>query len=971
MENTNLKMFKQFKDFITFDLHMNAYTNQDGEIKKCVSSLPSGWQELKKSKQSPMVYKKDEGNIKPNGIGICIDNSNLSTIDVDEPEECDILDQLKVDCKFWVKTKNGFHFYFKKENVLPRKRLCGIADINTGLLYYCPTYTHNETGEEYHYSLEKSEGLVDMPEYAIDWCKMLIKMKELSEKKSGSKNPTKKSTIEKLIIKPDLEIEKFDMKTMDDIYNILYNFQVKLPLKDKEVSYLETYEGWRDVAYIARHINNSEKSFKLFDKYCRLIPKFKNEPEINNRRAFYGKGEYNENFDENGVLIKCSKINPTKFKTTLQYLYKSKWDDALIHMNFKYIYPDDNTNDEMFNNWVKNYKCLGIRSAYGTGKTYGFKKLIEKFNFKRVLFITYRQSLAHNFSIDLSEKFGFVNYLDEGVDVRKADRLIIQLDSIKKLNGSYNYFTQEDNMPKYDLIIMDEIEGLLNHMSFDKLDQNVICDYLERLIQKAPKVLALDGDMGDRSFDFISCVCPTYKFYANDFKPNKKNFLFTHTKSYFEKCVDDDLKAKKKIVIVSMTKNDTMKYYEMYKDKYTICIHNSIIRNKEILKRANEEWAKCDLLIYSPSVEAGVDFNIVNYFDKCYAILDKQSTSYRAFCQMLNRVRYYKSDDVLCLMPFNMPYKIDEILYRFDEMRLTKYQGLEQSTLIDILIHNDTEKINSTNYFMCSLINTLTQKGHTHKYLNDLPKEIEKTGNKKVNIKEETINQIAKSSIISTEEYDYLCDQQRQNKEITIEQYYQVQKIFLSRVWKIEPEIMNIAWIEDHYNLSNMPKKFIKVNIKKEDRYEVDDSKILDNFEWKKCDKLQEIFKKIGYEVGDMKITQKTKPDFETSTQLLTDFVKDKNFKTLFNNDRTLKDINLLKVVNETLLEYGFELTKKKILGKRDEEGKQPVSYEHELKHRHQIVDYIERRKNEAETRDKRDKKLQEEYKINIEALDA
>lgn len=943
-----MKDIKAFSNFVTFPLHMSAFTNEKRDVKKSVSALPKDWINLPASKpMNTLVWKKEEGQVKPNGIGVI--TTNISIIDIDQPSKCSILDKLKADCGFWVQTKNGFHFYFKKENMLPRQCCRKIADINTNLLYFCPAYFHKDTGVEYNYTLMKKDGLVDMPQYALDWCNMLISMGDEKDDKFVKKIK-KTGTTEKIIIAPDIEIEKFDLKTMDNIIEILYNSQI-----------LHKYNGWRDAAYMARHLNNSEESFKIFDKYSKKVadekciikglPKTCEKYKNKTRKMFYGDGSYNENFDENGVLIKCSKLNPEKFKTTLQYLYTSKWDSHLLKIDQKYIYPDDGSSDHIFDDWVTNYKALGIQSAYGTGKTYAFKKLIDKYKFKRVLFITYRQSLAHSLSLELAEKFGFQNYLDEDCDVLKAQRLIIQLDSIKRLHTGFNFITQEDHIQKYDLIILDEIEGMLNHLSFEKIEQYSLHNVLVRLINKAPKILALDGDMNDRSFDFISDLCyggnprepPTssgigYKFYSNEYKPNKKNFLFSHNLVRFNRAIEADLKAGKKICIVSMTKSDTERFYIEYKDKYKVCLHNSIERNKEILKRVNEEWAKCDLLIYSPSVESGVDFNIENYFYKCYAILNAQSTTYRAFNQMLNRVRYYESNEVLCLMPHTMSYKVNEILYRFDEMMMTKYTGLERSNLIDILVHNDTERINSTNYFICAFINSLNKKGHSHKYLYDKPIDMQLN---KISGKEHIIECISRAKIISMEEYDDLVKLQQQNKELTREEYFQVQKIFYARVFKEDPKNINESWLGLRYNKTDMPKNWTKLNLPVENRYEYKDTEYLKKFGWERIDRVKKLLGLLGVKVENNEIIVEKEIDFDQTSEEIIKFINDKKFKTLFNNDRQLKNCNMLKVLNDTLNDYGLVVFKEKINGKRDEMGKQQISYKHVIREEIGIIHYL------------------------------
>jgi hypothetical protein len=948
----NTNDLANFKNFVSFPVNLRGFTDENGKVSKEKSNFPTGWNTITKSNKSSYVETKWGGNIKPNGIAVVLKPSGLSAIDVDEPDNCRILERLKADCGFVVQTRKGFHFYFKQEEIVPRQKQCGIADINTNLLYYVPTYTHRDTGEEYHYTLIKNTGLNDMPQYAIDWCLDLIAMKEKKDVKSVMLKK-KKTTKEEIVIRPNLEVEKFDLKVIKTILELLY-----------EVKFMENYQGWRDTAYMIRHLNNSEESYKLFDKYSKLVadykcgvtppndtrPPYKKKKSLEKyknktRSMFYGNGEYNLNFDENMVLVKCGRLNFEKYKTCLQYLYKGKWENDLIHFNLQYIYPDDNTNDIMFDDWYKNYKCLGIRSAYGTGKSYAFKKLIQKYGFNRVLFITYRQSLAHSLILELREKFGFISYLDEDANILEANKLIIQLDSIKKLGilGGYNLFTQEDGMPKYDLIVLDEIEGTLNHLSFKNLDQYSIHNYLVRLINKAPKILALDGDMSDRSYDFVSDLCPSYKFYMNDYKPNKKHFVFTHTIKTLYEAIDSDLSQGRKIVVASMTLSDTNRLKEMYEGKYKVIIHNSIERNKAILMNVNEEWNKCDLLVYSPAVESGVDFTIRKYFYRCYGILESDSTSYRAFSQMLNRVRYFEKDEVLCLMPEKMNYKVNEILFRYDEMKM-KYHGVEISNLIDILIHNDTERQNSENYFMCAFINLLNSKGHTHQYLNDKPKP--RTQRHEITGKEHSILAMMKAKNITDDEASMLgLQKQKQKIELTIEQNYSLEKYWYAKNFKTDITELNVKWLDDRYYKKDIPKMFDWFN----NKYipQMTDNTILKNKEQEKMNEMRRILKHIGFEINKEGIVGESIP-YEKAFAFIKETLYTKNFKITFGTEREVKEKNVLSIFNKVLNNYGYELAKKTKLGKRLETGREVIN-SYNLFQMDIMIDYVEKSKIEFE----------------------
>jgi hypothetical protein len=744
---------KQYK-LRCYGIYIDAYTNKDGQIKKNTAH-PMG-DKLNKDKEQTSnnyfgsVYSRTQRNfVKPNGIAIITTHSNISSLDVDKPEQCIILDRLLEDCNLVVKTRKGYHFYFNKEEILPRNDCNnGIIDINTDILFYCPEYKHIETGEVFKYEIIKNaKKLNDMPDYAIEYCKTLI-----SITKNTQVEKTKQKVINKqnMIIQPDLEINKFNLKTLDSIFDIFYHSK-----DSKGNGMFETYQGWRDIGFMARHLNNSYEALELYNSYCIKVEKFKNSTINDNAKGFYGNNDYNTNFDENAILYKCCKLDRNKYAKTLKHLEVNKYENTITKFNTQYIKPIDGCNDFIFNDWINNYKILCLKSAYGTGKTYTFKKLIDEANINRIdkegnsikvdskmpriLFITYRQSLANSLSKDLKENYGFTNYLDinSGCSYSMENRLILQLDSIYKLNNTYenndliqmdddndldpsNFYDVDDIMKNntYDLLVLDEMEGILNHLSFNKINQFQIHNKLVNLIETSKKVLVLDGDLGNRTLDFITDITDSYKVYENEYKPNKKHFQFTHEKKYFDIEIENDINNGLKIVIVSMTKTQTVKYHDEYTLLGKKCIiHNSLTKNKEILEDVNENWKDCDLLTYSPSVESGVDFNIVDHFDKCYAIVESRSTSYRAFCQMLNRVRHYKQHNIICLMPNDMRYKLDDVLIRFDEIKLQKYKGLEITNLLNVLIHNDVERYNSKNYFITALCGMLEKKGHTYEEL--------------------------------------------------------------------------------------------------------------------------------------------------------------------------------------------------------------------------------------------------------------
>ena len=85
--------------------------------------------------------------------------------------------------------------------------------------------------------------------------------------------------------------------------------------------------------------------------------------------------------------------------------------------------------------------------------------------------------------------------------IQQSKRLIIQLDSLKRLNYQ-DYITLENYIPDYDLIVVDEMEGILNHFNAKTLNgKEETYNILRRLIMDNKKTFCLDGDLFNRSLD--------------------------------------------------------------------------------------------------------------------------------------------------------------------------------------------------------------------------------------------------------------------------------------------------------------------------------------------------------------------------------------------------------------------------------------------------------------------------------------
>ena len=81
---------------------------------------------------------------------------------------------------------------------------------------------------------------------------------------------------------------------------------------------------------------------------------------------------------------------------------------------------------------------------------------MDNFQPKRILWVWYRISLTndikHNF-----QSYGFQTYLTGNY---RADKLIVQLESLHKLDYNSELIDEGNGVPSYDLVIIDEIESI-------------------------------------------------------------------------------------------------------------------------------------------------------------------------------------------------------------------------------------------------------------------------------------------------------------------------------------------------------------------------------------------------------------------------------------------------------------------------------------------------------------------------------
>jgi hypothetical protein len=509
------------------------------------------------------------------------------------------------------------------------------------------------------------------------------------------------------------------------------------------LKYIPSGCGWNEWSKIRMALRNlNENAFELFDAWSKTghnygtristlrtwkgkcLPQFgigylfsqMKRAKVNGYELAIEKAKRAiEDEEKKGI----ARTNPTQIKRPICI-----YGDEKVEINQKYlsapdgmIHTDESANemDKIINEWLTgDTKALAIRSPYGTGKTTLIANMLKTFgstHMQTVLYVCYRRSLCRNIAFVLRD-FQFVNYLDGGWAAYCGDRQIIQLDSIHMCGETY------------DMIILDETESLLRHLTGctitgkSIIQSMMIYNDMREKINKAKKVLLMDGDYDVRSNDFIRSFGAKFKVVINKFIPERKTFELYHKRERVDDLLITDLENGKKMVIVCMAAKDVTFYEKYLRDRYPkknimgfTSKSDDNVKNQQMSNASVDMVA--DVLLYSPVIESGVDINVEHY-DCLYIMYSAGSVSVSGLSQMISRVRKFRSNVVrMCISGITSGNSSS--LVDFSDM-LECYKITMNKTELNaydmIVLYNEYEASASEVDFLNEFTELMKGKGH-------------------------------------------------------------------------------------------------------------------------------------------------------------------------------------------------------------------------------------------------------------------
>lgn len=277
-------------------------------------------------------------------------------------------------------------------------------------------------------------------------------------------------------------------------------------------------------------------------------------------------------------------------------------------------------------------KIICIRSGTKTGKSYNF---IKQFKDARTLCITYRVSLAYelvrNAASQGIEYINYKEYKNNRENSPPPQHFVCQLESL---------FKYADIIDSYDVVFIDESEafvGQFNHVLKQNPRALPQLQFIFELIMNEKNVIFASANLAERTTTFIKDFKKDFEF-LNNTKKDKVGWSYEKMQNVpaFMKKIKELAAEGKKLIIPTNDKKSLMMEMIKILSKYGRVL--TITADDKIENMDVEKWANYDFVIYTPKIEAGVNY-LPQHFDHICGLFLRNKNTYDSCYQMLFRAR--------------------------------------------------------------------------------------------------------------------------------------------------------------------------------------------------------------------------------------------------------------------------------------------------------------------------------------------
>jgi len=303
-------------------------------------------------------------------------------------------------------------------------------------------------------------------------------------------------------------------------------------------------------------------------------------------------------------------------------------------------------------------RTLVVKAQMGVGKTRRLRKYIDA-HYPRpgagslrsepvIRFVTFRQTFSNSLKLAFPDFKSYSDLRKVQIGNEQAPRLIVQVESLHRLMDAA---MAGDGVP-CDLLVLDEVESVLAqfssglHRSFS--DSFAVFQWL---LARSATVVCMDANVSDRTFRTLQRMRPhaPAHFHHNTYtRAAGDTYEVTQNRGDWTSALLAALQRGKRVALASNSLKEAKVVARMASERFPhkrVKVYSSETAQSEKTEHfadVDTHWAGLDLLVYTPTVSAGVSFEVApgdGGYDCMFVYLSSSSCDVETARQMLGRVR--------------------------------------------------------------------------------------------------------------------------------------------------------------------------------------------------------------------------------------------------------------------------------------------------------------------------------------------
>jgi Origin of replication binding protein len=488
------------------------------------------------------------------------------------------------------------------------------------------------------------------------------------------------------------------------------------------------------------------------------------------------------------------------------------------------------------------HKTVCIQAGMKMGKTKKLKEFLAKhftdgLQQNNIRFISFRQT----FSSNVKENFpDFQTYSEiKGPITTAYARVIVQVESLHRL---------EIGVEPPDLVILDECEAIWEQFESGLLkSQGDAFAKFAYMLKYAKCCIFMDAYLSTRTWHLIQSMRGTddLHFHRNMHQnAHADTYKLTGDRTKFLSMLHASVQSGERIAIMtnSMGEGKALQASILRWDaNCKIKFYSSETLNSEKREHfgdVNEYWSKYDVLIYTPTITAGVSFER-KHFDRVFCTFMDQSCPVETCVQMIGRIRDVKTKQYVIMLSCtgaSLPTDTKQIQDRFYDQRevlMANVDGtglrIEYGAYGEIIHHttpyfqvwtqNTRMRNMSRNAFAARMVSVLREAGASVQYLTDEMFEaecpiahgemihlVEEFDEGKQTIRQITCEEIANSPDLNDDDVELINETMQMQQDVPMQTVRAMEKYRLRACYNYQLP-MTPDWVK-RYRTTHMRKVY-------------------------------------------------------------------------------------------------------------------------------------------------------------------